>query len=72
MLVLTRKKSESIRIADEIEVVVLAVQGRRVRLGISCPREIPVHRHELQQQGGNSRTPTTQESNNRCKSVFSN
>lgn len=47
MLVLTRKKSESVRIGDEIEVVVLEVNGKRVRLGFRCPPEISIHRTEV-------------------------
>lgn len=47
MLVLTRKKNERIRIAGNIEVTVLEIRGGKVRLGIECPSEIPVHREEI-------------------------
>ncbi len=47
MLVLTRKKNERIRIAGNIEVTVLEIRGGKVRLGIACPPEIPVHREEI-------------------------
>ena len=47
MLVLTRKRNESIVIGDDIEVSVLAVTGEKVRLGIDAPREIPVFRKEV-------------------------
>ncbi len=47
MLALTRKKSETIMIGDNIEVVVLSVQGEQVRLGVIAPRDIPVHRKEV-------------------------
>lgn len=47
MLVLTRKKEESVRIGDKIEVVVLEVTGKRVRLGFRCPPEVPIHRAEM-------------------------
>ena len=47
MLVLSRKTSESIQIADSIEVTVLEVQGNRVRLGISAPANIVIRRSEL-------------------------
>ena len=46
MLVLSRKKDESIMIGD-VEVKVLEVRGDKVRLGITAPRNIPVHRHEV-------------------------
>jgi carbon storage regulator len=47
MLVLTRKVGEKIVISDVIHVVVVAVQGERVRLGIQAPAEITVDRHEI-------------------------
>lgn len=47
MLVLTRKKGESIRIGDEIELRVLSIQGNRVRLGIEAPSHVDVRRGEL-------------------------
>ncbi|MDR1706255.1 MAG: carbon storage regulator CsrA [Clostridiales bacterium] len=50
MLALTRKKNESIIIGDRIEVIVLSVQGEQVKLGISAPREISVHRKEIYEQ----------------------
>lgn len=47
MLVLSRKKNESIMIDDDIEVIVVAIRGYTVRLGIKCPPNIPVHRKEV-------------------------
>ncbi len=47
MLVLTRTTGEGIMIGDGIEVVVLSNDGRKVRLGIRAPLEIPVHRTEI-------------------------
>jgi carbon storage regulator len=47
MLVLSRKRQESIRISDEIVVTVLAVHGNKVQLGIEAPAEVPVHRGEV-------------------------
>lgn len=47
MLVLSRKKNESICIDGDIEVTVLEVRGDRVRLGIVAPREVRVMRKEL-------------------------
>jgi carbon storage regulator len=48
MLVLSRKLGEKIRIGNEIEVEVLSVRGSRVRLGFTCPIEIPIRRSELE------------------------
>jgi len=47
MLVLSRKKNESIIIRDDIVVTVVEVRGDKVRLGIDAPREVAVHRREI-------------------------
>jgi carbon storage regulator len=47
MLVLSRKKNESIVIDDNIKIVVVEIRGDKVRLGIEAPKEIPVHRREV-------------------------
>ena len=47
MLVLTRKVGEAIQIGDSVSVVVLEVRGGRVRLGITAPSEVGVHRSEV-------------------------
>jgi len=44
MLVLSRKVGESIKLADDIEITVLAVDSQRVRLGVRAPRHIDVRR----------------------------
>ena len=47
MLILTRRPGEAIRIGDDVEVYVVAVNGNQVRLGIKAPRNVPVHREEI-------------------------
>ena len=47
MLVLSRKESQTITIGDDIEVTVVAIQGGRVKVGISAPRNVPIRRSEL-------------------------
>lgn len=47
MLVLSRKKKESIIINNEITVVVVEIRGDKVRLGIEAPETVPVHRQEV-------------------------
>jgi carbon storage regulator len=47
MLVFTRKKGESLVIGNEIEVTILSVGTGNVKVGISAPRHISVHRHEV-------------------------
>ena len=48
MLVLSRKRNESIVIGGEVTVTVLEVKGSRIRLAITAPREIPIRRGELE------------------------
>lgn len=52
MLVLSRKKHESIVIDDRITVTVIEVVGNKVRLGIEAPREVPVHRPDSRHARG--------------------
>ncbi len=47
MLVLTREKNESIMVGDSVEVTIIDVCGKKVRLGITAPLEIAVHRKEV-------------------------
>ena len=47
MLVLTRRSHEVIRIAENVRIVVLAVKGFRVRIGIEAPPDITVDREEI-------------------------
>ena len=47
MLVLSRKKNESIIINDDIKIVVVEIRGDKVRLGVEAPKEVPVHRQEV-------------------------
>ena len=47
MLVLSRKKSESIVINDDVVITVVEVRGDKVRLGIQAPQEVPVRRNDL-------------------------
>lgn len=47
MLVLSRQRDETIMIGDEIEISVVDIRGDKVRLGISAPTRIAVHRKEV-------------------------
>jgi len=47
MLILSRKKDESIIIGDEIEISVVDIKGDQVKLGIKAPRDIKVYRQEV-------------------------
>ena len=50
MLILARKTGQCIQIAGKIEIKVVEVKGDQVRLGITAPRDIAVHRKELLEQ----------------------
>lgn len=47
MLVLTRKVNESIIIGDDVKITVVEVKGEQVKLGISAPKRISIHREEV-------------------------
>ncbi len=47
MLVLSRQKDESIIIGDDVEITIVDVRGNKVRLGITAPKNISVHRREV-------------------------
>ena len=47
MLVLGRKKGESIIIDDNIEITITAIEGETVKLGIEAPKQITIHRKEI-------------------------
>lgn len=47
MLVLSRQRDETIMIGDDVEITVVDIRGDKVRLGITAPAHIPVHRKEV-------------------------
>ena len=61
MLVLSRQRDESIMIGDDVEITIVDVRGDKVRLGITAPPEIPVHRKEvyetIKREGGGPYKP---------------
>jgi carbon storage regulator len=50
MLVLSRKSGERVLVGEDIEVVVLEVNGDRVKLGFAAPRHVPIFRAEIHQR----------------------
>lgn len=47
MLVLSRKKQESLMIGDDIKILIVDIRGDRVKLGVEAPKNTPVHRREV-------------------------
>jgi carbon storage regulator len=47
MLILTRRAGETLRIGDDVEVTVMAINGSQVRIGIKAPRHVVVDREEI-------------------------
>ena len=56
MLILTRRVGESLMIGDEVTVTVLGVKGNQVRIGISAPKAVAVHRQEIYERIHNRET----------------
>mgnify|MGYP003590453436 CR=1 FL=1 len=50
MLVLSRRKNESIMIGDDIEIVVVEIKGDQIKLGVKAPRNVTVHRAEVYEE----------------------
>lgn len=63
MLILTRRVGETVVIGDDVQVTVLGVKGNQVRLGVTAPRDVSVHRLEIyerirkEQAGGGEAPP---------------
>lgn len=47
MLILTRKTGEKLMIGDNVEMTILSVKGNQVRVGVTAPKDISVHREEV-------------------------
>lgn len=47
MLLLTRGRDESIMVGDDVEITIISVRGDKVRLGITAPQSVAVHRREI-------------------------
>lgn len=50
MLILTRKKGETIQIGNEIEIKIISIQGDQVKIGIEAPKTVEVYRKEIYEQ----------------------
>ncbi|MDC9591420.1 carbon storage regulator CsrA [Xenorhabdus sp. XENO-10] len=50
MLILTRRRQEKIRVGDDIEIVILGINGNQIKIGVKAPEGISVHREEIHQR----------------------
>ena len=60
MLILTRRVGETLMIGDSVTVTILGVKGNQVRVGITAPKDVAVHREEIFQRLGKEVPATNQ------------
>lgn len=66
MLVLSRKKNESIVINNDVVITIVEIRGDKIRLGITAPKDVPVHREEVYQAiHGSNPAPTMEPAGHR-------
>ena len=71
MLVVTRRTGEKIMIGDDMEIMVISVQGPQVRIGIKAPKEVSVHREEIYKRIQSSKAQKTDLSNQKTSTASS-
>jgi carbon storage regulator len=64
MLILTRRAGETLRIGDNVEVTVMAINGAQVRIGIKAPRTVVVDREEIAERKRRDREALASQSGN--------
>lgn len=63
MLILTRRIGETLMIGDEVTVTVLGVKGNQVRIGVTAPQDVSVHRQEVYEKIQKESSGVSTESN---------
>lgn len=64
MLILSRKKDESIIIGNDIEITIIGIEDDKVKLGINAPKNIDIHRKEIYLQIQEENQKASQVKNN--------
>ena len=65
MLILTRRPDESLIIGNDVKVTILGIHGNQVRIGVTAPKNITVHREEVYQRIQEERNNKNNKSNNK-------
>ena len=69
MLILTRRVGETLMIGDSVTVTVLGVKGNQVRIGITAPKDVAVHREEIFQRVDKADKATHKDESNKTDEV---
>jgi carbon storage regulator len=57
MLILTRRAGETVIVGNDVAVTIVAVKGNQIRIGISAPKNVPIHREEIYERIRRERQP---------------
>lgn len=72
MLILSRKRGETLLINDEIEVKIIDITGDKVKIGIHAPKDVKILRQELRQTMESNKASTSKMSPSKLRSMLSN